>query len=124
MSTWLKFRITPDKILSPEAPPMELYVKMKGWILTSYSWSCLPGYLLENEGAIEVSTLDGTHYQFYLNSRPFSAFDSADNPCYGILNYFDCGPCLSGAKSFRTKLFQRMESSEGAADGTPLRRPP
>ena len=38
--------------------------------------------------------------------------------------YFDCGPCLIGPKLFHTKLFRRTESSEGAADGAPLCRPP
>jgi hypothetical protein len=38
--------------------------------------------------------------------------------------YFDCGPCLIGPKLFHTKLFRRRESSEGAADGAPLCRPP
>src|SRR5262249_46523933 len=92
-------RITPNKILFPKSPPMELYVRRKetglmdrssiSGIVEGYSWSCLPGYLLKTEGYVAANFyLDDKCYSFFLLARPNKPDDEVDtNPCYGIISF-------------------------------------
>ena len=92
MITNYKFKIVPSKILYPEYPPLDLYVKKKVtgiiWTSEEYTWSCLPGYTKENMGSINVGDYTdlGKGLTFYLMARPYSSSDIATNPCYGILH--------------------------------------
>ena len=92
MATNFKFTITPDQILFPEFPKFDLFFKKKvsGWICTEaiYTWSCLPGYMKENEGTISFSDytdVGGKGFGFFLYLRPYDSDDAATNPCYGTL---------------------------------------
>ena len=95
MITNFKFQITPDQTLYPQFPTFDLFFKKKvsGWIWTdeTYSWSCLPGYMKENEGTVFFSdyanVAAGKGLGFYLLPRPFDADDPVANPCYGVLWY-------------------------------------
>jgi hypothetical protein len=85
MITYLKFTITPSKTLFPEYPSFDLGVNIKdtGWIFTDleYSWSCLPGYLSQSSGSVDVAdwTSDNKGLQFYLEGK-------SNNDNYGILH--------------------------------------
>jgi hypothetical protein len=73
MITQLRFHITPDRILFPDYPEFDLAVGITdtGWVFEDleYGWSCLPGYMRESYGVVEVvdtTDVGGAGYEFYL----------------------------------------------------------
>jgi hypothetical protein len=131
MLTTLKFQIIPSQTLYPELPTIDLFVTIKvtkGWFSTSevYTWSCLPGYSLENMGTVDVGdyTDFGHGYSFYLYSRPFDVDDPATNPCYGILydipKAFDIGSGGNGSFHYTgIKSKRLLEAMKGRSDFVP-----